>query len=69
MAALGFCVFAMIIGRTLDLPGRILDVSPYQHVPLLPAESFAWPPVPVLGAIAAALLVLGTSALRRRDLG
>ncbi len=67
-AALGFCVFAMIVGRTLQLPGWLLDVSPYQHIPLLPAEPFAWTPVVVLAAIAAVLLGTGAAALRHRDL-
>jgi ABC-2 type transport system permease protein len=56
------------LGAVLELPQWALNVSPFTHVPLVPAEPFRWLPVLVLLAVAVALAGLGFAAFRRRDL-
>jgi ABC-2 type transport system permease protein len=52
----------------LSLPGWVLGVSPFKHVPQLPAAGFTVAPLVWLAAVAAALTALGMVAFRRRDL-
>ncbi|MFA9432334.1 ABC transporter permease [Egicoccus sp. AB-alg2] len=56
------------LGAVLDLPQWVLNVSPFTHVPLVPAAPMAWLPVGVLLAVAAALSAAGFALFRRRDL-
>lgn len=56
--------FAAILG----LPDWTLDLSPFGHVPALPAVEMAWTPVVVLTAIAVGLIALGLYGFRQRDL-
>ena len=65
---LGACVLLSILGPLLGLPDWVLDLSPFQHVPQLPAAEFAAGPLLVLCAVAAALTAAGLAAFRRRDL-
>ncbi|MFV0260581.1 MAG: ABC transporter permease [Acidimicrobiales bacterium] len=58
----------MMFGALLDLPGWLAALSPYDHVPLVPAESFRPLPVIALTAVAAGLSAVGTYGFRRRDL-
>ena len=44
-----------------------MDVSPYEHVPGLPAASFAAGPLLALTAVAATLTAAGLVGFRRRD--
>jgi ABC-2 type transport system permease protein len=67
--ALGFCVVVMMFGAVLRLPDWLMDVSPFQHLALVPAESFeVWSFLVVLG-LGAVIAGAGLIALRRRDLG
>jgi ABC-2 type transport system permease protein len=66
--ALAVCFVVAMFGPLLDLPGWVLDVSPFQHIPALPAASMRWLPVVVVAAVAAGLLGAGAAAFRRRDL-
>jgi ABC-2 type transport system permease protein len=71
-AAWGVLVACFVIGlfaELLDLPGWLVDVSPFQHVPAMPARGFALIPVLALTATAAALVVAGVAGFRRRDAG
>jgi ABC-2 type transport system permease protein len=71
-AAWGVLVVCFVIGlfaELLSLPGWLVDVSPFQHVPAMPSQSFAWTPVVALTATAAALMVAGIAGFRRRDAG
>ena len=64
-------VWALVAGmlaEVLNLPAWVLDLSPFQHVPGLPADSMSWAPVVALVAIAAALIAVGLWALDRRDM-
>ncbi|HET6547055.1 MAG TPA: ABC transporter permease [Solirubrobacter sp.] len=68
-AVFGAVVFVGFLGPLLKLPGWVFDLSPFEHVPTLPAEGFSLLPLLVLTAIAAALAAGGIAAFRRRDIG
>ncbi|MTK03868.1 ABC transporter permease [Micromonospora sp. CP22] len=55
------------LGAALDLPQTALNLSPYTHVPSVPAADLTVLPLVALTAIAAALLWLGLTTFRRRD--
>jgi ABC-2 type transport system permease protein len=65
---LGACFLLSLLGPLLGLPDWVLDISPFAHVPELPAADFSAAPLLVLSAVAAALVALGLAAFRRRDL-
>ncbi|HET6937366.1 MAG TPA: hypothetical protein VFI19_02125 [Nocardioides sp.] len=56
------------IGALLELPDWVIGLSPYQHLPAMPAESFEVGPAIALTAIAACLLAAAWVAFRRRDI-
>ena len=56
------------LGSLFELPQWLMDVSPFTHVPLVPAEPFTATPVVWLTAAALALGAVGFAAFRRRDL-
>lgn len=60
-------VIAMF-GELLELPQLVMDVSPMQHVPPVPASGVRVPPLAVLAALAATTIAAGFVAFRRRDL-
>jgi ABC-2 type transport system permease protein len=64
---LGASFFIGAIGPLLSLPDWVMDISPYSHVPLLPAADLTMAPLIVLTAIAAALIAVGLAGFRRRD--
>jgi ABC-2 type transport system permease protein len=68
-AALAFCVVGGLLGDVFDLPSWIVGVSPYQHVPRLPAAEATIVPLAVLATVAAGLTAVGLTAFRRRDVG
>ncbi|MEU4655720.1 ABC transporter permease [Streptomyces sp. NPDC023723] len=55
------------IGPALDLPGPVLDLSPYGHLPKLPGATVTWGPVAALLGVAVLLVGAGLAGLRRRD--
>ena len=57
-----------LLAEVLRLPGWTRDVSPFQHLALVPAEAFRPVPALVLLAVAAALTAAGLTGLRTRDL-
>jgi ABC-2 type transport system permease protein len=63
------CFVIGMLGQLLSLPQWVNDVSPFEHVPQLPAESFSVIPFVLLGVVAAALTAVGLAAFRRRDVG
>jgi ABC-2 type transport system permease protein len=65
---LGFCVVVMMFGEVLRLPQWLQDLSPFEHLALVPAEDFRWLPVATLLALAAAVAVAAFEAFARRDL-
>ena len=71
VAAWGLLVAFVILGQVgelLKLPNRVLDLSPYTHVPNLPVDDFAWTPELLLATVAAVLLVGAGARYRSRDL-
>lgn len=65
---LGYAVFIVYLGGLLGLPGWMLDLSPYSHVPQMPAADFTAAPLVVLTLLAAGLVAAGLVGFRRRDL-
>lgn len=68
-ALVGWCVLVAFFGELLDLPRWARDLSPFEHVPRLPADEVTWLPLGVLTALAAALAAAGLAAVERRDVG
>ena len=56
------------LGALLELPQSVLNLSPFTHVPLVPAEPLAARPLLALAAVAAGLTALGLIAISRRDI-
>lgn len=65
--ALVFAVVVMLFGALFRLPQWLQDVSPFEHLALVPAEEFRWAPFVALLGTAAALGALGLLGFRRRD--
>ncbi|MEE1929876.1 ABC transporter permease [Streptomyces sp. TRM 70351] len=55
------------LGPLLQLPQWLSRLSPFGHVPRLPAEPVDWTPLVVLTLLAAALIASGLAGFRRRD--
>ena len=56
------------VGELLELPARVLDASPFTHVPAMPVERFAAAPELALTAVAGVLLLLAWGRYRSRDI-
>lgn len=72
-AAVGWTAFGVSfvfgqLGALFDLPQAVLNLSPFTHVPTVPAEPVTWAPLVVLTAIAAALTAVAVVVHDRRDL-
>ncbi|MCL2612137.1 MAG: ABC transporter permease [Nocardioidaceae bacterium] len=63
-----FFVFTTV-AELFEAPGWLLGISPYRHVPQLPADSWSWPAELGLTAVAAVVLVAAWWRFQRRDLG
>jgi ABC-2 type transport system permease protein len=68
-AALIACFVIGLLGQALDLPGWARDISPFEHVPHLPAADLSLAAPALLAALAAALTAVGLAGFRRRDVG
>jgi ABC-2 type transport system permease protein len=68
-AVLGVYVLFLVLGEFLELPGWLLDLSPFTHTPLAPVADVTAAPLAALGIVAVALAGAGLVGLRRRDLG
>lgn len=66
---LGLCVVVLMLGDLLRLPQWLQGLSPFEHLALVPAESFRWLPFLAVTAIAALLSVVGQFTFTRRDIG
>ncbi|WP_422770694.1 ABC transporter permease [Plantactinospora sp. WMMC1484] len=62
------CVLLGQLGALLELPQAVLNVSPFTHLPAVPAADPTATPLVVLLLVAAALTGLGLVTFRRRDL-
>lgn len=67
--ALIACLVLLEVGALLGLDQRLLDVSPFAHVPRLPGSPFTATPLLWLTATAALLTGAGLVGFRRRDIG
>ncbi|MFE3517733.1 ABC transporter permease [Streptomyces sp. NPDC059166] len=56
------------LGQLLRFPDWANGLSPFGHVPRLPAQSMDWTPMAALTLVAAVLILLGLEGFRRRDL-
>ena len=63
------CFVVGFLGQVLKLPRWMVELSPFQHTPQLPAASLSVPSLAVLTAIALVLTGIGALAVRRRDIG
>lgn len=68
-AALIACVALLEVGTLLGLSQRLVDFSPFAHVPKLPGAAFTATPLLWLTAVAVLLTATGLTAFRRRDIG
>jgi len=68
-AVLIACVLAGELGALLELPSFVLDLSPFAHVPRVPAAEITAAPLLGLGAVAVTLVAAGLVGFRRRDVG
>lgn len=68
-AVLVACVTLGQVGAALELPGWVLGLSPYHHVPKYPSEAFAWPPELALTVVAALAVSGAWWRYRSRDIG
>ena len=63
------CFVISFLGPVLQLPGWVVALSPFDHVPLAPAEAMSAVPLVTLAAIAAGLVAVGIGGIARRDIG
>lgn len=64
---LAVCLILGQLGQILQFPQWSLNLSPFSHIPMVPAEDFAATPFAVLMAIAVGLVVAGVSGFGARD--
>jgi ABC-2 type transport system permease protein len=67
-AILAVVLAVTLFGQPLRLDQKLQDLSPFAHLPRLPAATFTATPVAWLLAAAALLAAVGLAAFRRRDL-
>jgi len=68
-AVLAACGVLGQLGPILQLPDRVLRISPFANVPALPRAQFEATPLLVLTLIAIALTAAGIRGFQRRDIG
>ncbi|WP_051549380.1 hypothetical protein [Nocardioides sp. URHA0032] len=65
---LALAAVVMLFGDLLSIPQWVQDLSPFEHLALVPAQSVDRAAVAGLAVVAALLSVAGQYAFRRRDL-
>ena len=65
---LAICLVIGLFGPLLGISGTVRNVSPFTHIPAVPAAAITAGPLVVLSVIAVALCAAGVMAFRRRDL-
>ena len=58
-----------LLAETLKLPQFVRNLSPFEHVPALPAASFELLPLVLLVIVALTLTLVGLVGMARRDIG
>jgi ABC-2 type transport system permease protein len=64
----GFTFVVAQLGNALDLPDVVHHLSPFTHIPAIPAVDLEPLPLLVLSAVASVSTLVGVMMLRRRDL-
>jgi ABC-2 type transport system permease protein len=67
-AGVAFTTVVGLLSATLRLPQWTRDISPFHHVPAIPAASFEILPILILIAVATGLTAVGLSGMERRDI-
>ncbi|HTE22482.1 MAG TPA: anibiotic ABC transporter [Candidatus Limnocylindria bacterium] len=62
------CLLVLQLGVLLDLPQWIMNLSPFGHLPAMPAQAFRLAPFLWLCVASIALLSAGLAAFNRRDI-
>jgi ABC-2 type transport system permease protein len=68
-ALFGFALLQAYLGDLLRFPDALSGVSPFWHLPRVPAEQFAAAPGLVILLLALGLCIVGVLGVRRRDIG
>lgn len=68
-AALALVFVVGWLGGLLELPRWVTDLSPFTHLPAVPAEDLRVLPPLVLGGLTLAAVAVGLAGFRRRDIG
>ena len=58
----------LLFGDLLKLPQWLQDLSPFEHLALMPLQDFRLAPFAVLSLVALGFSVAGQLAFRRRDI-
>lgn len=66
-AALGTAALLTLLGRSLRLSERLIDLSPFSHLPQVPGPETPVGPIAALLAVSAMLVVVGFVGFQRRD--
>ncbi|HEY3035461.1 MAG TPA: ABC transporter permease, partial [Streptosporangiaceae bacterium] len=66
--ALAMCLVLGLVGTAVQLNQRVMDVSPFTHIPKAPGGAVSSTPLIWLLGIAVGLAVAGLIGLRRRDI-
>jgi ABC-2 type transport system permease protein len=64
-----FWMVLAVFGSLLDPPALVLDLSPFEHTPLVPAQAVTFVPLAAILLVAAALGGLGFLGTQHRDIG
>lgn len=64
---LAFCLILGQLGQILQFPQWSLNLSPFTHTPMIPAEDFVATPFAILLAVATGLIIAGMAGFRARD--
>ncbi|HZM78255.1 MAG TPA: hypothetical protein VFC19_21235 [Candidatus Limnocylindrales bacterium] len=67
-AGLAICLLLGQVGALLQLDQKVLDISPFTHIPVVPGGDFKALPLVTLTGIAAVLMAIGFAGFRRRDI-
>lgn len=65
---LGWCMVEAFFGSLLQLPSWLVELSPFERTPQVPAVALSGAPLVLFVVLAAALVAVGVVGLRRRDL-
>ena len=66
-AAMAFCFVIGMFGQLLSLPSWLMDISPFERTPRVPADGVSLVPVLAIAAVAAVLTAAGMAGFRHRD--